>query len=250
MPAGEATRDWMGAFNGVAIVEAIDALYRDVCEQYRPKLDRVVLEEAGHNWWAAFAPYIPADPNPYVPIRGEILVVDAFAHRWGLRSKALCVAAAPLISALQDGHLLADGVAGADADYAAMSVPAGFWRGAAWIIYRKPARLVALASDRNEIDPVFWDVRLRMPSAGILEERPVVSSPRRARGRPSRREEIIRVFEDLDAAGKIDYAEPATAAYHLIREHLRDAGPKGLDDDTMRKAIGNRFSASKFPSKL
>ncbi|WP_425410757.1 hypothetical protein [Hyphococcus sp.] len=64
-------------------------------------------------------------------------------------------------------------------------------------------------------------------------------------GRPSSREKIFAVYEELKSNGKIDFSKPMTHAYPAIRAHLVEkyGTEKGFKNEAIRIAITKDFQA-------
>ena len=73
-------------------------------------------------------------------------------------------------------------------------------------------------------------------------------------GRPSLQKEIISAYEELKKRGKIDYSKPLKSHSELIQETVRALFPgikdtKGMENEAIRRAIGQMFKADKETSK-
>ena len=64
-------------------------------------------------------------------------------------------------------------------------------------------------------------------------------------GRPSSREKIFAVYEELKSNGKIDFSKPMTHAYPAIRAHLVEkyGTERGFKNEAIRLAITEAFQA-------
>ncbi len=198
LAAETADRDW-SHFAGMKLAEVFDELYTDRLERAVAEWDQALIREGLAIWrvagffrlpiieqigemiaarpaWRWFSPsaasvYFPPDKAMWdlsrFPREVRVLVdllMDSLPGLFG-------AAALPLVTALYEGAIGADGIEEPEhaSAYQHAPLPHGLFRFGRWVLYRNGSRLVSLDRYGHEIAPAFAVVRIvALDSAKIV----------------------------------------------------------------------------------